>query len=175
MRLRLLFCFTLVAAALTGCAPKIPKEALQLRPESFALRQLQTKRFDTKDEMTLIQAGASLLQDMGFQLDETETDLGVIVGSKANDATEAGQVVGAVVFTVLFGQSMAIDKEEKVRAALVTRPVSDTETTLRVTFQRMVWNNRGELWKIESLEDPELYQGFFSKLSKAVFLTANDI
>jgi hypothetical protein len=112
---------------------------------------------------------------MGFQLDETETKLGVIVGSKANDATEAGQVVGAVVFTVLFGQSMAIDKEEKVRAALVTRPVSDTETTLRVTFQRMVWNNRGELWKIESLEDPELYQGFFSKLSKAVFLTANDI
>jgi len=39
----------------------------------------------------------------------------------------------------------------------------------------MVWNNRGELWKIESLEDPELYQGFFTKLSKAVFLTANDI
>lgn len=165
----------LLLAVLPACTPRIPKEALQLRQESLALRRLQTKKFDTKEEMTLIQAGSGVLQDMGFQLDETETDLGVVVGSKANDATEAAQVVGAVLVAAFTGAAMAIDKEEKVRAALVTRPVSDTQTTLRVTFQRLVWNTRGELWKVESLEDPELYQGFFTKLSKAVFLAANDI
>jgi len=50
----------------TGCAQTIPKEALELRPESLQLRQLQTRSFDTKDEKKLLTAGAGVLQDLGF-------------------------------------------------------------------------------------------------------------
>jgi hypothetical protein len=159
---------------LGGCAQQIPKDALQLRPESLELRQLQTRSFDTKDEKKLLTAGASVLQDLGFNIDESETPLGVIVGSKDRDAVEAGQVVGSVMVAVLFGVYMPVDKNPKIRASLVTRPV-DKKTNLRVTFQRIIWNTQGQIARTESVEDPKIYQEFFEKMSKSVFLEAHEI
>jgi hypothetical protein len=160
---------------LTSCAAGIPKDALTLSPESMALRQLQTKRFETADEKKLLIGAASILQDLGFTIDESESQLGVVVGSKERDATEAGQVAGAVIMAILFGVATPVDREQRIRASIVTRPVSEGNTTVRVTFQRVVWNDRGQVSKTESLEDPKLYQEFFDKFAKAVFLNANDI
>ena len=160
--------------AVTGCAQQIPKEALQLRQESMQLRQLQTRSFETRNEKKLLSSGAAVLQDLGFAIDESETPLGVIVGSKDRDAVEAGQVAGAVMMAVLFGVSMPIDKNQKIRASLVTRPTGK-KTNLRVTFQRVIWNTQGQVSRTESIEDPKIYQEFFEKLSKAVFLEAHEI
>ena len=164
-----------VNIALTGCATKIPKDALTLTPESMALRQLQTKRFETADEKKLLIGASSVLQDLGFTLDESEAKLGVVVGSKDRDATEGGQVAGQIIVAILFGVMTPIDKEQKIRASIVTRPISEGNTAVRVTFQRVVWNDQGLVSKTESLEDPKLYQEFFDKFSKAVFLNANNI
>ncbi|MCH8926584.1 MAG: hypothetical protein IH924_10715, partial [Proteobacteria bacterium] len=84
-----------------GCQQKIPKEALQLTQESLAQRQAQTRRFDTTDEAMLLSASAAVLQDLGFNLDESETKLGLVVASKNRDATEAGQVIGAILIAAL--------------------------------------------------------------------------
>jgi hypothetical protein len=46
---------------------------------------------------------------------------------------------------------------------------------VRVTFQRIVWDDRGKISKVEKLGDPVLYQTFFDKLGKAVFLEAEKI
>ena len=159
---------------LTGCVPKVPKEALSLRPENLEFRQKQSKRFETKDEKQIITAAASLLQDMGFQIDESEVPLGVIVASKQASAEDTGQIVGAIVVGVLFGTPVVYDKEQKIRASLVTRPINN-QITLRVTFQRTVWNSEGHVARLEAVEDPQLYQDFFNRLSKAVFLQANNI
>ena len=72
---------------------------------------------------------------------------------------------------------MPIDKNQKIRVSVVTRPIDDGRgrTAVRVTFQRLVWNTRNQLSKIESLNEPELYRGFFEKLSQSVFLEAHDI
>ncbi len=160
-----------------GCEQTIPEDALQLTPESLAQRQAQTRRFDTTDEAMLLSASAAVLQDLGFNLDESETKLGLIVASKDRDATEAGQVVGAVFIAVLIGVSVPIDKRQKIRASLVTRPFGESgdKMAVRVTFQRVVWNNAGKISKSEALTEPELYQEFFSKLSKSVFLEAHEI
>ena len=85
-------CLLLIA----GCADRIPKEALQLSPDSLTRRQTQTRIFETPNEAELLSASAALLQDLGFNLDESETELGVIVGSKERDATEAGQVAASI-------------------------------------------------------------------------------
>ncbi len=159
----------------TGCQTVIPPEALKLSQQSLQERQAQTRRFDTSEEKKLLQAGAQTLQDLGFNIDESETELGVIVGSKQRDATEAGQVAGAVVMAALFGVSVPVDDNQTIRASLVTSPVSKNQTALRVTFQRIVINTTGKVSKIEALGEPKMYQEFFDKVSQSVFLTANEI
>ena len=160
-----------------GCQQKIPKEALQLTQENLAQRQAQTRRFDTSDEAMLLSASAAVLQDLGFNLDESETELGLVVASKDRDAVEAGQVIAAVFIAVLIGATIPIDTRQKIRASLVTKPFGETgdQMSVRITFQRIVWNDRGQVSKTEALTEPEIYQEFFSKLSKSVFLEAHEI
>lgn len=153
----------------------IPKDALQFGKDTLANRQLQTRRFDIKDEKALILAAAGVLQDMGYAIDESETKLGVVVGSKKRDATSGGQVAAAVVLALLGGGVTPIDKTQLIRASLITRTSDSGAILLRVTFQRIVWNTENELTKIEAIVDPEIYREFFEKLSKSAFLEAQEI
>lgn len=162
--------------ACSGCAARIPAAALQLGAQSLEMRRLQTRRFDTLNEETMLAATAGLLQDLGFSLDESETDLGVIVASKERSAVETGQVVAAVFLAALTGVATPIDQTQRMRASIVTRPLQETEqVSVRVTFQRIVWNDRNQITKLEALSEPEMYQQFFTQLSKAVFLEAHSI
>jgi len=163
--------------SLAGCQRPLPPEALQLTHESLKQRQLETRRFDTDDEDKMLSASAGVLQDLGFNLDESESSLGLIVASKDRDATETGQVVGQILVAALFGVVTPIDKNQKIRVSLVTRHIGDQnrDIAVRVTFQRIVWNTQGQISKLETLDDPKMYQQFFAKLSKSVFLEAHDI
>lgn len=165
------------ATGVAGCTPtSIPPEALQLSATAMQDRQMQTRRFGTKDEEKLQRAGAQVLQDLGFQIDESETKLGVIVASKSRDATETGQIIGAVVVAILLGVSMPTDKNQRIRACLVTKSVdSGSDTIVRITLQRTVWNTQNAISKNEGLNDPKIYQEFFDKLGQSVFLTAQEI
>jgi hypothetical protein len=164
------------AVAVGACQQTVPKAAFQLSPDSLQRRQAQTRVFETADEAELLAASAALLQDLGFTLDESEVDLGVIVASKERDATEVGQVVGAVAMAVLFGARVPVDDEQKIRAALVTRKLEERDGyAVRLTMQRIVWNSDGKVSKTEPLDDAEIYQEFFDKLSKSVFLEAQEL
>ena len=174
-RLKKVGLIAVVCLSLVACQGGVPKEALELSPESLQQRQTQTRRFDTNNETKLLTASAQVLQDLGFTVEDSETKLGMIAASKDRDATETGQVIGAVLLAILTKQAQAIDDKQKIRVSLITRPVSAKETLVRVTFQRVVWNTRGQVSKTEPLDDPKLYQDFFAKLSESVFLTANEL
>ena len=174
-RLKKVGLIAVVCLSLAACQGGVPKEALELSPENLQQRQTQTRRFDTNNEAKLLTSGAQVLQDLGFTVEDSETKLGMIAASKDRDATETGQVIGAVLLAILTKQAQAIDDKQKIRVSLITRPVSAKETLVRVTFQRVVWNTRGQVSKTEPLDDPKLYQDFFAKLSESVFLTANEI
>ena len=165
----------------SSCAQKIPKEALQLSKESLQNRQLQTRRFDT-DEKTLLSASAAVLQDLGFNITESETELGLIVCSKQRDATSAGQVVGAIFLALLAGVATPIDKAQLIRASLVTHPIYFDETdkskclcAVRITFQRVVTNTNGQITRQECINEVKIYQEFFDKLAQSLFLEAHEI
>ena len=180
LKLRSCVAVAFFAVAISGCAPKIPPEALQMSPTTLEDRQVQTRRFDTTDEKDLLSASAALLQDLGFNLDESEVALGVLVGSKDRDATETGQVVGAVIFAILFGVTIPIDDDQKIRASIITKPLytdagDHFATTVRVTFQRIIWKTDGKIGTVERLHEPEMYIQFFDKLGKAVFLEGHEI
>ena len=164
-----------VALLAAGCQPHIPEEALQLNEQSLKLRQLQTRVFDTADETKVLSACAALLQDTGFNIDESETHLGVLVGSKDRSAYNAGQIVGAIALALL-GVPAPIDKNQKMRACVITKPVGEKNerVAVRVTFQRIVWNTQGLVSKREGLTEETMYMEFFDKLSKALFLEAHE-
>ena len=160
---------------LQGCAVTIPKEALILTPETLAARQIQTRRYETNDEAEILSACIEHLQDLGFILNESETKLGVIVAYKTRSAVEAGQVVFGVVASLLLKEAVPWDKSQQFRACVVTRPVGENSIIVRVTFQRIVWNDKGGISVLEGLMDPIQYQEFFSKLSKSIFLEAHEL
>ena len=162
-------------SAIVGCQTKVPKEALQLSESPLDIRSLQTRRFDGKSEEEILAASAGVLQDLGFRIDESETDLGLVVGSKDRDATSASQIAGAVFVALLTGAVMSVDKNQKIRVSLVCTPKGDESYAVRVTFQRAVWNTQGIVTKVEQIHDPEVYQEFFDRLSKSVFLEAQKI
>ena len=165
-----------LVALLPACVPSIPKEALQLTQDSLENRQLQTRRYETGDEAKLLSASAGVLQDIGFNLDESETELGLIVGSKERSAVDGGQVAGAVFLALLTGVVVPVDNNQLMRASLVTKKAKQDDNFLvRVTFQRIVWNTDGRINRTEPIHDVEVYQEFFSKLSKSVFLEGHKI
>ena len=141
------------------------------------LRQMQTRKYEISDQGKVIQSAVGLLQDDGFIVEEINSDLGVILGSKNREAVESGQVAGAIIVAIIFGVSVPVDKEQKMNASIVVSqaPSDPTSSIVRVTFSRLVWNTANELSKAERLEDPEIYQIFFSKISKSLFLTEQQI
>lgn len=113
----------LICTTFTGCVAKIPKDALTLAPESLEERERQTRYFETGDEQFLMSSGAQVLQDMGFNLEESETNLGVVTGSKHRDATDAGQIAAAVLVAALTGAAAPVDRDQIIRVSVVTRPL----------------------------------------------------
>jgi hypothetical protein len=161
---------------LVGCFAVTLDRDLSLTPEMLAQRQMQTRRFDTTDEQKILKTCAALLQDTGFTIDESEATLGILIASKERDASDATQWAVYLVGS-FFGVPIPPDKDQIMKAFVTTRPVGTEgrQVVVRVVFERTVFDTEHRLKKIEALNDPKIYQSFFEKLSKALFLEAHDI
>lgn len=173
------------ALAAAGCqtnASSVEQQthALTLSKESLASRQAQVRRFDTKDEGKILAACAAVLQDLGFSITESSANAGLLVASKDRDAVEAGQVAGAffvaALVAALGGQADPTwEKNQKIRISIVTSPLPGDRVMVRTTFQRIIWNTKNQISRVEPIDDPKIYQEFFDKLSQAVFLEAHQL
>lgn len=152
-------------------------DVLSLEADSMEQRQLQTRKFEGISEEKVLSASAQVLQDLGFNIDNSEAKLGLIEGSKDRQAVEAGQVVGALIAAVILGVAIPWDEKQKMFASLVVSPAvsSPNAQLVRVTFSRVVWDTAKNVSKAERLKEPEIYQEFFEKLSKSLFLEAQNI
>ena len=176
--------YIVLAVVLASCqsVPKVEDhtKALSLSKTSLSSRQIQTRRFDTGDEASILSACAGVLQDLGFNFDESAAGSGLIVASKDRDAVEAGQVAGQV-FMVMLAAAVGVqaeavwDKNQKIRISIVTQKASEKTVLVRITFQRVIWNTKNQISKAETIEDPKIYQEFFDKLSQSVFLEGHKI
>jgi hypothetical protein len=169
-------CLLIFCGLHTGCAT-IPKDAFKLSPTSLEDRQMQSRKFDTLDQTRLLAAGAAVMQDLGYNIDESNTALGVLTASRRADAKDTRQIVALVALGLLTGTPVAYDEKQKITLCLVIRQSLDdpNASVARITMQRIIWNSQGTLSRVESIKAQELYQAFFDKLSKAVFLEANQI
>lgn len=181
-------------ALLAACARHTePEEFFQLTPESQIHKAAQTRYFETADEIELLSASAAVLQDLGFQVSESVNQLGYLRATKERSARQRGQSITRI-FVLLFSLGyylMPVDLHQKIEASMVTRPVNEDATRheVRIQFYRVVWKGDGMIrsgqyqsnyippgeQKMEMIRDPLIYQQFFAKLSKAVFLEAHKI
>lgn len=149
---------------------------------------MQTRMFETADEKELLSASAATLQDLGFEIEESVWDAGFLRAAKERSAREWGQHIGRFILLVgTFGYVLLpIDLHQKIAATLVIRPLNPegTRQEVRVMFYRVVWKGEGYVernsippgeQRSEMIDDPVLYQQFFAKLSKAVFLEAHKL
>ncbi len=172
--------------AAAGCVTRTqPAEFFQLTPESPKNRAAQIRYFETDDDRELLSASAAVLQDLGFHIEESVRDLGYLRAAKERGAREYGQDISRSLGLILsLGRSqIPVDLHQKVAASLVARPVNEDETKyeVRVMFYRVIWKGDGMAGRdyirpgqqrMEMVRDPLIYQQFFAKLSKAVFLEA---
>lgn len=165
-----------------GCVTT-PTNALKAPEAGLSSRQIEMRQFDTKDEIRVLSATAAVLQDMGFTLTEVENKLGLIVGSKERDATVPGQVAMAAFIDLLgaaggaSSNAMAqVDAMQTILVSCVTRRnLEGNKVAVRVTFQRVVFNRMNQVSRLETIKDLKVYEGFFEKLSKSIFLEADKI
>jgi hypothetical protein len=177
-----LFIIPIFILALTGCA-SAPKGFLKLPEGYLEKRQLQIRQYDTTGQDEIITAVAGVLQDLGFNLDDSETKVGLVVASKKADASDGGQKAAAFLIDLLCAvggtysnASANVDAVQHVKASVIVKPSFEgNKSVVRVTFQRIVWNVSNQINKVESICDPEIYQKFFDSLSKAIFLEAHEI
>lgn len=162
---------------LAGCQRGIPEDALALNGDTLERRQLESRRFSGTTDTNILAACAGVAQDMGFAIDESEAKLGILACSKNREASSGGDRFAMALF---LGANAAnsMDRDQKIRLCIVVKPAGKTvgkEWVVRATFQRIVRNSYGQVTKLEWLGDEELYQEFFQKLSKSVFLEAQKI
>ncbi len=173
----------LLCLGTAGCTTgrSIPHEALQASPNTAEYRVVQTRVFDIADEGKLLSACAALLQDTGYILGETDTSVGLITASKRRRiAADSKYFAKLLVF--VYGGFMVPSISEDVRgliqvfdACVVTHPLTDNRTAVRVVFQRQLLDPKNKVLRIEMIHTPDVYQEFFSRLSKAVFLEEQKI
>ncbi|HKB59488.1 MAG TPA: hypothetical protein VKC56_05510 [Gallionellaceae bacterium] len=173
----LLAAVLLPVLALTACQTPPPKDAFLLPGSTVEEREMQSRLYETKDEVKLIAAGIGVLQDMGYSIDETEKSLGLVTASKTVDARSNAQMAGAVAVILLGGNPPPIDRAQTIRVSLVTTPsqLKKGEFIARVTFQRIIINSEGNVSRVETINDKKIYQEFFEKLSKSVFLEGHHL
>lgn len=174
-------CFFLLASFLlifSGC-DAIPEDALRINKMTLEDKQLQTQMFETSDEERILSASASILVDDGFYVVERKTDLGLLVASKERDVIDAGDILFSVAVGFAVQQSLSSNPKRIITesASVVTSPAGETgeRTAVRVTFYKVSRYTSGRVSWRGKLNDPNMYQEFFDKLSKAVSMEEHGI
>ena len=169
--------------ACTSACVTLPEDAFRLSESAVELRQIQTRVYTDISDVEILAASSGVLQDLGYAIDELEKELGVLSASKRADASSEAEIVGNIamdiadcVLTFLLGCENHSYKGSKdvqdIKITFVVLPESGKDNTfsVRLTMQRFVWAKSGDLYDQETISDANVYQAFFEKLSKSVFL-----
>ena len=173
-----------VAFVTAACAPVQPPKT------QLEVRQFQTRTFDTSDDKLVMKAMLNVLQDDGYVVKNAVVDLGLITATREVDLAPGASGGGGGGFLdtlggiVVLGGSgnvgIATGGEPRFRKTEVldfTGNVSEfgQQTKVRVSFQRKVLDNHGEVVDVRPVEDVDFYQNFFTRRDKGLFLQKEEL
>jgi hypothetical protein len=169
---------TLLIAAMmtTGCIhPRTAPDAAALPPTE--LRAMQTRTYDAPGGETMLKTVLDVLQDDGFIVDYGHTELGILHAVKT--ITSSGdQLFNRTddFFAGAAGQRQYTGSTAKVEATVNVSP-SGQRTKVRIGLQRTTSFIAGSSYygtvidsQAGTIVDAKIYQEFFAKLDRGVFL-----
>ncbi len=159
----------------------------QLNPTDPADLVIQSRRFDARESDVVLNGCLSVLQDMGYSISSGNRQLGLVTAKKKAEVlppglghavAEAALIATTILLSLLTGQDMVTDLPEQVEqtiyVSLLVSEEAASQTLVRLSIDRDMRYDNG--WIIpDHTELPLIYQEFFEKLSRAVFLEAHQL
>lgn len=146
----------------TGCTPaKIEPPKTQLE-----IREIQTRSYSSKDLKLVMKAVINALQDDGFIIKAADKELGFIAASKEADVQNSTEVF----WSQFLQGAQARYRKNSVVDASANISEFGRETKVRIVFQVKVIDNFGAPLDARQIEEPNMYQDFFSRVDKSVFI-----
>lgn len=149
------------------------KNILQADEDYLKNREVQTAEYDDLDYRTLLFSTAAVLQDIGFTIYESNVDLGIVSAYKDANATDAADYVN-IGFAAAAGAQAVYKISQRIMVSMSVTELKNDKNKVRVIFQRDILMSNGT-HVYETLDDEDIYQGFFRKLDKSIFLTKDRI
>ena len=133
--------------AFSGCTSS-KEQLLKMDESQVQLRSMQTRAFDTKEKDKMLRTVISTLQDLGYIVNE------------------ANEVIGTVSARTTHIKYKFLEKKKYPLLITVTvRPRGETQLLVRANAQ----------YNQKAVENPLVYQNFFTVLEKSIFLTAHEV
>jgi len=136
------------------------------------LRSIQSRVFDTTDTLRIMKAAIDVMQDLYFDIDVLDEDLGLVSGKKhyrsgsmwVNSPTYyTYQTDELIIFNTNFRTWGPFEyRRDLTRMTVTIRPKETTRSLVRVSVQ----------YNLRAVEDLEMYQKFFAALERSMFLSA---
>jgi len=111
--------YLLSLLALVGCAATTPANITGAGTQ-LETRQIQTRRYDTLDKPMTMRSVIATLQDLGFTIDQADTELGTITATRLHDYTMR--------MTVTVVKKKGKQISVRANARIGERAVTDAET-----------------------------------------------
>jgi len=146
-----------VLLTLTGCqTAKNSNSGFSSRIGVAQQRALDSRMFETNNEVAVLNAAVGLLQDLGYKLDETDTKTGLVSGSKGQNRNPW-------------------NRGYNIRITVTTVPLTTGGIRVRATFQEVQKGASARYSHGKTISDQAIYRDFFDKLSQSLFLEAHNI
>jgi len=170
----------LVSLMFQGCAMQWGAEIqwssrsqiLMSEDSQVKLRSIQTRVFDTTDRAKILRVAVATMQDLFFDIDVLDEELGIVSGKKwfNHESTWADhptyylyETDKLLIFNTNFRSWGPFNyRKDLTRMTITVRPKEKTRLLVRVSVQ----------YDIRAVEDPEMYQKFFKTLGQSLFLAA---
>lgn len=150
------FCALIALSALLGgCVATTGPQKTSIQLQAF-----QSKEFETNKKIAFAST-MSIFQDLGYAIGTADIDTGFIT---AKSPTKQD-------FVPFVGQRM-----QDVKATAFVEEMGEKRTKIRLNFVNSVQTSSGYGMKGERdspIEDPEVYQETFAKITKAIFVREN--
>jgi len=84
MKKNVLLPLVFVCLVLAGCQTTSMNQVMEASESQVAIRQIQTRAFDTTNRTKTLRTIIATLQDLGFVIDKADDELGTVSGTKLN-------------------------------------------------------------------------------------------